>query len=1006
VILNEGILKKMGFNQILKNQVGASLVMIIILVSVSLAGVGYVITNVIPQLNDAAQKSKIALDYKIFISSFNDYIVHGIREKWCIENLGTVNAQFKDSPTVMNTAMLSNFLVSTDCSGTATMESIVVNEANLERILWNETTIGNPSNLSSIMGLNTQRVIDTLTTTTLNPDDIKVSTLRFRITNSILNDIGTLHPLYLIANSVKGCIENVDVLIEKENDLSNAPVGDEVKFSIRIMVELKNGLLNSKCSAMRIVESKAFYSFIPRRNHMFSLIKYGDLNTNIFANYYGPVYVAGDLRLDQSAVKEKTSLFLGTVTLGVFDNGDSVNNYRKSGRLRYTDDSLYTYEDRGHPFLGKQDNYDSFRGLLGGLRLDAQEDKGMSKIFDYTASSGANIADLELCVSEQSYLTTPSKNNSSLFYYYTTTPSTSQSSSFELGFTERNRFKESDIAPVIAGSGNNGNGNANGNNGNGNGNGNNGNNGNGNATPPDTFFELVNLENVNPDNSVEANPKVDMDFTAEVHLAETYEATLGKSSSIELKVNLPKFGFDPARALVIKNKLDSTHAEYKVNKDDYLTIFDEIDGFKSLAGVTPFEDAMAVFMANCVVAGNQLAICETYGYASGDTCAAGSCTGSTYDADDLEIKLTNIKNKVTELEGFLSPAEEAFIKFKFNPQVNTGPLNVHNKHDLNITLSTKLQNMLEYIDIQTSVFTFKPRHFGDKNYEFKLELVQNSTDKSKFDIKQGTTVEVPEPIVYESIIASKYIDTTPPAPGNEITGFDFNTTDEIEDVVDLVCPEGIGMASWGLDMSGSTNFAWNYANTPPGVVIENASHDPAEPIQFAANPTDSSAGYGQNLTMSIVESCSVASGRKNVYGFYACETLIIESGRTEDLNMIGTFIVKNLVVQEQSKRINWYSIWNETAANLIMTDLKSTEGCAGFSNVTWKDIETNPWVKVKVEQQCSSQALVEAGPNNFTWTTVDPDIGIANPGDSMTSQKVKRFQNFIINEISRVDNVK
>jgi hypothetical protein len=49
--------------------------------------------------------------------------------------------------------------------------------------------------------------------------------------------------------------------------------------------------------------------------------------------------------------------------------------------------------------------------------------------------------------------------------------------------------------------------------------------------------------------------------------------------------------------------------------------------------------------------------------------------------------------------------------------------------------------------------------------------------------------------------------------------------------------------------------------------------------------------------------------------------------------------------------------------------------------------------------------MVSNGPNNFTWTTVDPDIGIAPPpgNPTMTSQKVPRFQRWILREDSKKD---
>ncbi len=49
--------------------------------------------------------------------------------------------------------------------------------------------------------------------------------------------------------------------------------------------------------------------------------------------------------------------------------------------------------------------------------------------------------------------------------------------------------------------------------------------------------------------------------------------------------------------------------------------------------------------------------------------------------------------------------------------------------------------------------------------------------------------------------------------------------------------------------------------------------------------------------------------------------------------------------------------------------------------------------------------LVTNGTNNFTLTTVDPDIGLI-AGNTMTSQKVLRFQRWVIREDSRQDLVR
>jgi hypothetical protein len=57
-------------------------------------------------------------------------------------------------------------------------------------------------------------------------------------------------------------------------------------------------------------------------------------------------------------------------------------------------------------------------------------------------------------------------------------------------------------------------------------------------------------------------------------------------------------------------------------------------------------------------------------------------------------------------------------------------------------------------------------------------------------------------------------------------------------------------------------------------------------------------------------------------------------------------------------------------------------------------------------EKCSAVDFTENGINNFRWTTVDPDIGLASPAATMTSQKVSRVHRWVIREDSRLDLVR
>jgi hypothetical protein len=106
-----------------------------------------------------------------------------------------------------------------------------------------------------------------------------------------------------------------------------------------------------------------------------------------------------------------------------------------------------------------------------------------------------------------------------------------------------------------------------------------------------------------------------------------------------------------------------------------------------------------------------------------------------------------------------------------------------------------------------------------------------------------------------------------------------------------------------------------------------------------------------------------------------------------------------------SAPVFWYSVWDSRAGDIILTDLNKDNPQCAVGNVTSKtfhDYLTDGSLPSRLKN-CSALNLVSNGPNNFTWTTVDPDIGIARAGDTMTSQKANRIQKWIVKEESRVE---
>jgi len=430
----------MKLKKIVGTQQGMSMLFMILILALSVGGIAYVTTDMLPKLQSEKKKAEAAINYRVFIGSINDYLVHAIREKWCIN---------------YNSDGTTDLLQSTSCGSTIPMEQIVTFPGNLERVLWTSETIGTYltaapplESANKILAINYLRFHDTPAKTTkrLKEEDISPTDgkLTFSITKSILDDMSTEHPLYVMAKKVKDCVNKIDIEVFQVRDIKNVGTGDERKIGIHITSDISKTRLS--CLALRQADSISYYTFYPRRLHTYALMKYGNLDGNFHNEFHGPVYVAGDFILPaESSDKNNASVFYNTLTLGIYNSGANKGSIFRTGRIINRDNSDYTFSERGHPYLSKQDRYPNFRGFLGGVRLDATEDKGFYNLFDYSSTTSGNVSVLESCIDENNALLRPSANSDSRLAYGEYS-SNSDSARMKLSFTHRNRFKPSNEA--------------------------------------------------------------------------------------------------------------------------------------------------------------------------------------------------------------------------------------------------------------------------------------------------------------------------------------------------------------------------------------------------------------------------------------------------------------------------------------------------------------------------------------------------------------------------------
>lgn len=946
--------------------------MVLAVVGLVVAGLSFTITDFLPKLEKEKSKIEASINYKVFMASLNDYIIHGLRERWCFN---------------VNDAKETDLLISDKCGNGRPMEDIVTYPGNIERILWTADNIGStPTSVEAakkdnrILAVNYLRYNSTpkLATRLLKYEDVALpgNKISLTIPKTFLNDMTDEHPMYMMTRAIKDCVNSVDINIFQVKDTNNIQSGDERKIGISIKANIN--LFRMKCLAARDVYSTSYYTFYPRRLHTFALMKYGPLDTTNNNEFHGPVYVAGDLVLPPpDSDPLTTSVFYNTLTLGVYNGGSESGGKFIAGRVLTDKKIPYTFSERGHPYLSKQDNYPGFRGFRGGLRLDATEDKGFFNLFSYTNTSAGDVDTLEACIDEAKHQTTPSLNENTILAYNEFFNS-GDNASMKLSFTGKNRFKQGSYpgplgstGETTTASGRRGGGNRD--------------RDNNDSNPPEIFSRLPAAPNGTVSyGELYVYPKNEF-FTWDKK--NHYAGQIGTGSTFEIHFNYNAFdlstsGIDDFISNV--KKADKSNYTYAVDGGNVLATLNENKAFI---------DAGDDLRKKCDDAASSE--CDFFGYNNVD--CGNNLPGKPQCryADEVDaykaarLALVNALDKIKGLVGSTRPEDRPKMVFSMGDYRQDNKL-ILNQKKLSISFSPAWKFFYPFLKkrIDGLRIEFHAYNYSRSKRKMNLNMVGNTGNELEFSPQIAQTS--PDTRLYSSSWR-KAIDNTTFYP-------------DPKPVFELDCPNGMGLADWDLDMSASSAFAWNYANTPSGVVVDTNDHENLDQIIFTSQLLE---GHKGSNSKSVVNECIVPADRTHIYGFYVCKRLVIKD-RSKPLYMIGTFIVKDLIQNKSKVPVYWHSVWDTKAADLVIHDLNASKPLCGTNKVTGKtfnDLMKDDQLKARIIA-CSSLDLINNGPNNFTWTTVDPDIGIAKPGDTMTSQKVNRIQKWVITEDSRVEVIK
>lgn len=950
-------------------------VLIGVLLSLGLAAFTYIGSQTSFFKSITRQKSKTQLDVlsKSLTNAVFNYTAYAIKERWCMDD---------------------NWGRDTKCGSNGDMKTFVTHPRNLERFLWSKVTINDmTSRYKGVYGT--------------APAPLALTKLDKVISISDLESLGVSHPLNLVMDDmIKQCLTSISISIEKPLSSYYKPQGDEVYLLISVKGNLTSNPL-SRCTLIKntpvikgliIVYPKTLNQYAMIKADDFTVADYGSSSKGL--NFFGPVYVQRDVKLPASGThgvsfKEKVRIGDGILQL----NGQPFTPKTAGG---FSDQYL--------------SQITTMNGFMNGISLEAEADLGIPKLFGgaYTYPDNMNMA---MCTNRKALKDNFSLTKDSRLWIK------GKNGNFSFALSEDNEFREyirhgtnADDKYIY--------GNYSG-----------------------AFNWKSNLIKNTFDVQVTDEPKTSkpvMQATISVNGEEFSTVYLGRTSEAKISFGKPAY-FQAKKAL-----LDTSETTYlDINKFDNNDLGSNNKFAKNL--VTQHQS----FKDACNNAGKykdnggsnkrvKIAECEkvTNNNDTETKCNLILNPGDKKDCEDALDALKSEKDKYFAKEDALGDNISEFLANLPVLELKTSEV-LSNKEDVTINWLNKESFKYPYvadfnsIKLKFNVYDFAieesndvvsgvragrskrlpgPNAYGsDGENAMVFDISRNwSGDVTSFKTKKGdgSTLDAdsPEGTTLQSWNKS-YWNAEPPGnlpfggkinyPTDGITVAEAKKLDDDCDIDTTAIPP----ASWDVSFTDYTQFSWLYNVTNSGITITNPSQVQPMPTYTFTN-TDMGVGNYQGVpTRSIVTECIVPSTIDLVFGFYVCETLTIQA-RTRPLNLVGTYIVKNLNINNSalSNGVNFYSIWSTGGIELLRSnkhlrrERAATDDCS-FDKPGWfMGLDEDMLADY---QACSPAKFLYVGANNFNWTTIDPEIGITGEAGQVTtlSKIANRYRRYGVNVV-------